>query len=176
MHRYLIKMCIMRGAKLPSFYKNMIFKEKVEALVSQGIAEKPAIFLIDLTISESQKITIILDGDLGVTLQDCIDVSRVIDNNLDREEHDYSLEVASAGVSTPLKLVRQYKKNIGRVLKVKTVTDKFEAKLDNANDDFITLTWTAREPKKIGKGKETVVKKAEIPYTDIKEATVIITF
>jgi len=166
----------MRGAKLPSFYKNMIFKEKVESLVSQGIAEKPAIFLIDLTISESQKITIILDGDLGVTLQDCIDVSRVIDNNLDREEHDYSLEVASAGVSTPLKLVRQYKKNIGRVLKVKTVTDKFEAKLDNANDDFITLTWTAREPKKIGKGKETVVKKVEIPYSDIKEATVIITF
>lgn len=166
----------MRGAQLPSFYKNMIFREKVEALVSQGIADKPAIFLIDLTISESQKIMVTLDGDQGVSLQDCIDISKVIDNNLDREEHDYSLEVASAGVSTPLKLVRQYKKNIGRVLKVKTNAEKFEAKLENANDEFITLTWSAREPKKVGKGKETVEKKIDIPYSEIKEAMVTITF
>ncbi|MDD2985640.1 ribosome assembly cofactor RimP [Flavobacterium sp.] len=154
----------------------MIFREKVEALVSQGIADKPAIFLIDLTISESQKIMVTLDGDQGVSLQDCIDISKVIDNNLDREEHDYSLEVASAGVSTPLKLVRQYKKNIGRVLKVKTNAEKFEAKLENANDEFITLTWSAREPKKVGKGKETVEKKIDIPYSEIKEAMVTITF
>ncbi len=154
----------------------MIFREKVEALVNQGIADKPAIFLIDLTISESQKIMVTLDGDQGVSLQDCIDISKVIDNNLDREEHDYSLEVASAGVSTPLKLVRQYKKNIGRVLKVKTNAEKFEAKLENANDEFITLTWSAREPKKVGKGKETVEKKIDIPYSEIKEAMVTITF
>jgi ribosome maturation factor RimP len=166
----------MRGAKLPSFYKNMIFKEKVETLVNQVLAEKSAVFLIDLKISDSQKITVTLDGDNGVSLQDCIDMSRAIENDLDREEHDYSLEVASAGVSTPLKLVRQYKKNIGRVLKVKTVTETIEAKLENVNDDFITLTWSAREPKKIGKGKETVEKKAEIPYSDIKEAIVTIIF
>lgn len=154
----------------------MIFKEKVEALVNQVLAEKSAVFLIDLKISDSQKITVTLDGDNGVSLQDCIDMSRAIENDLDREEHDYSLEVASAGVSTPLKLVRQYKKNIGRVLKVKTVTETIEAKLENVNDDFITLTWSAREPKKIGKGKETVEKKAEIPYSDIKEAIVTIIF
>lgn len=154
----------------------MIFREKVEALVNQGIAEKPAIFLIDLTISDNQKIMVTLDGDQGVSLQDCIDMSKIIDNNLDREEHDYSLEVASAGVSTPLKLVRQYKKNIGRVLKVKTVAEKFEAKLENANDEYITLTWSAREAKKVGKGKETVEKKIDIPYSDIKEAMVTITF
>ena len=154
----------------------MIFREKVEALVNQGIAEKPAIFLIDLTISDNQKIMVTLDGDQGVSLQDCIDMSKIIDNNLDREEHDYSLEVASAGVSTPLKLVRQYKKNIGRVLKVKTVAEKFEAKLENANDEYITLTWSAREAKKVGKGKETVEKKIDLPYSDIKEAMVTITF
>ena len=84
----------------------MIFKEKVGELIDQALAEKPAIFLIDVTISDSQKITITLDGDKGVSLQDCIDLSRAIENNLDREEHDFSLEVASAGVSTPLKLVR----------------------------------------------------------------------
>ncbi len=133
-------------------------------------------FLVDLSISESYKITVTLDGDNGVNLQDCIDVSRVIDNNLDREEQDYSLEVASAGVSTPLKLVRQYKKNIGRTLKVKTATETIEAKLDAASEESITLSWSAREPKKVGKGKETVEHKREIPYSEIKEAIVIIIF
>ncbi len=166
----------MRGAELPSFYKNMTFKEKVVALLNDGLAEKPAVFLIDLTITDSQKIIVTLDGDEGVTLQDCIDISRAIENNLDREEHDFSLEVASAGVSTPLKMVRQYKKNIGRVLKIKTATDTIEAKLVAVNDDFITLTWSAREPKKIGKGKETVEKNLELPYKEIKEAIVTITF
>ncbi|MCY1240598.1 Ribosome maturation factor RimP [compost metagenome] len=86
------------------------------------------------------------------------------------------MEVASGGVSAPLKLVRQYKKNIGRTLQVKTATEIITAELVDANDEFITLTWTAREPKKIGKGKETVEKRQELPYTDIKEAIVTITF
>jgi ribosome maturation factor RimP len=166
----------MRHALRASFYKNMTFKDKVVALLNQGLSEKPSVFLIDLTITESMKIIVTLDGDQGVTLQDCIDVSRAIENNLDREEQDFSLEVASAGVSTPLKLVRQYKKNIGRVLKVKTATTTIEAVLSEANEEFITLTWTAREPKKIGKGKETVEKKLTLPYTEIKEAIVTITF
>ncbi len=166
----------MRHALRASFYKNMTFKEKVVGLLNQGLSEKPSVFLIDLTITESMKIIVTLDGDQGVTLQDCIDISRAIEHNLDREEQDFSLEVASAGVSTPLKLVRQYKKNIGRTLKVKTATDNLEAVLADANEDFITLTWTAREPKKIGKGKETVEKKIELPYAEIKEAIVTITF
>jgi ribosome maturation factor RimP len=154
----------------------MTFKDKVIALLNQGLSEKPSVFLIDLTITESMKIIVTLDGDQGVTLQDCIDISRAIEQGLDREEQDFSLEVASAGVSTPLKLVRQYKKNIGRVLKVKTATDTIEAVLSEANEEFITLTWTAREPKKIGKGKETVEKKLALPYSEIKEAIVTITF
>ena len=86
----------MRGAELPSFYKNMTFRDKVLELLNVGLAAKPELFLIDFSISESQKIMVILDGDQGVTLQDCIDVSRAIEHNLDREEHDFSLEVASA--------------------------------------------------------------------------------
>lgn len=166
----------MRGQFVPSFYKNMTFKEKVTELLNEGLKEKPSIFLIDLTITDAFKIIVTLDGDNGVTLQDCIDISRAIEHNLDREEQDFSLEVASGGVSAPLKLVRQYKKNIGRTLQVKTATEIITAELVDVNDDFITLTWTAREPKKIGKGKETVEKRQEIPYADIKEAIVTITF
>jgi len=166
----------MREALLPSFYKNMTFKEQVSKLLNDVLSEKQEIFLIDLTISDSYKIIVTLDGDKGVNLQDCIDVSRIIENNLDREEHDFELEVASVGVGSPLKLKRQYKKNIGRTLKVKTEKETIEAELINADEQKIVLSWTAREPKKIGKGKETVQKKLELPYSDIIEAVVTINF
>ena len=154
----------------------MTFKEKVNTLLSEALSERPSLFLIDLTITDAFKIIVTLDDDKGVVLQDCIDISRAIENNLDREEQDFSLEVASAGVSSPLKHIRQYKKNIGRTLIVKTATENIEAELVEANDDFVILSWEAREPKKIGKGKETVQKRVEIPYVDIKEAIVTITF
>lgn len=154
----------------------MTFKEKVQQLLEAGLEEKPSVFLIDLTITDAFKIIVTLDGDNGVALQDCIDISRAIEHNLDREEQDFSLEVASFSVGSPLKLVRQYKKNIGRTLIVKTATETIEAELAAATDEAITLVWEAREPKKIGKGKETVQKKVEIPYADLKEAIVTITF
>ncbi|SHF84307.1 ribosome maturation factor RimP [Flavobacterium defluvii] len=166
----------MRGLSVPSFYKIMTFKEKVNGLITEALLEKPSIFLIDLAISDSFKISVGLDGDNGVMLQDCIDISRAIENNLDREEQDFSLEVASVGVGSPLKLVRQYKKNIGRTLIVTTNNEKIEAELVEANDVFIILSWKAREPKKVGKGKETVQKQQQIPYTEIKEAVVTVTF
>jgi ribosome maturation factor RimP len=154
----------------------MTFKEKVNTLIKEALLEKPSIFLIDLNISDSFKISVGLDGDNGVSLQDCIDISRAIENNLDREEQDFSLEVASVGVGSPLKFTRQYIKNIGRTLIVTTNTEKIEAELVEANDVFIILSWEAREPKKVGKGKETVQKTQQIPYTEIKEAIVTVTF
>lgn len=166
----------MRGLSVPSFYKIMTFKEKVNGLITEALLEKPSIFLVDLAVSDSFKISVGLDGDNGVALQDCIDVSRAVENNLDREEQDFSLEVASVGVGTPLKMIRQYKKNVGRTLIVTTNTEKIEAELIEANDVFIILSWKAREPKKVGKGKETVQKEQQIPYTEIKEAVVTVTF
>ena len=166
----------MREALLPSFYNNMAFKEKVFRLLEEGLQEKPSIFLIDLTITDSYKIIVTLDGDNGVQLQDCIDVSRTLENNLDREEQDFSLEVASVGVGSPLKMARQYIKNIGRTLIVKLATETIEAELVEVTDNFITLSWQAREPKKIGKGKETVQKRQEIPFSEIKQAVVTVTF
>jgi ribosome maturation factor RimP len=154
----------------------MTFKEKVVELLTTALEERPSLFLIDLSISSANKIMVTLDGDNGVNLQDCIDVSRAIEHNLDREETDFSLEVASYGATSPMTLQRQYKKNIGRIVSVKTATEQIEADLAEANDDFIVLEWEAREPKQVGKGKETVLKRAEIPYQDIKEAVVVIKF
>ena len=155
----------------------MTFKEKVLNLLNQGLEAKPAVFLIDLTITDSNKIIVTLDGDNGVQLQDCVDVSRSIEQHLDREELDFSLEVASVGVGSPLKMLRQYKKNVGRTLIVKLLDGTtIEAKLEEATDEHIVLSWEAREPKKVGKGKETVQKRKEISYNDIKEAIVTIIF
>ena len=161
---------------MPLFIKIMTFKDKVNGLLTQVLLDKPSVFLIDLTITDNFKIIVNIDGDNGVVLQDCIDISRAIENNLDREEQDFSLEVASVGVGSVLKMVRQYKKNVGRTLIVKLATQTIEAELVEANDNFIILSWKAREPKKTGKGKETVQKRQEVNYTDIKEAIVTVTF
>ena len=83
----------------------MTFKDKVNDLLTEVLLDKPSVFLIDLTITDSFKIIVNIDGDNGVVLQDCIDISRAIDSNLDREEQDFSLEVASVGVGSPLKMV-----------------------------------------------------------------------
>ncbi|HIB47695.1 MAG TPA: ribosome assembly cofactor RimP [Flavobacteriaceae bacterium] len=151
-------------------------RKKVEELLNQALAEMPSLFLIDLSISEANQIRVVLDGDQGVSVQDCIDVSRAIEHNLDREEQDFSLEVHSAGVSEPLSLVRQYKKNIGRNLQVKTAEETIEGELVAVTDDSVTLKWKAREPKPVGKGKVTVQKEAVLPYNDIVEAKVMIKF
>jgi ribosome maturation factor RimP len=154
----------------------MTFKEKVKNTLEQALEGHPDLFLIDFHITDSYKIIVTLDGDNGVQLQDCIDISRAIDNNLDREEQDFSLEVASAGASSPLKMIRQYKKNIGRTLKIKTASQTIEALLTAVEGENISVEWSSREPKKIGKGKETVLHKENISTKDIIEALVVITF
>lgn len=152
-------------------------REKVTQLLGNALEKNKSLFLIDLNISEDNQIRVILDGDRGVTVEDCMSVSREIEHNLDREEHDFSLEVMSAGVSEPLTLPRQFKKNIGRNIKVKTKSDeKIEGELIAATDENCTLTWAAREPKPVGKGKVTVQKEAIVPYKNIMEAKVMVTF
>lgn len=153
-----------------------MLKEKVENLLQEAFEENNSLFLIELNIDSSNHISVVIDGDKGVTVNDCIFVSRKIENNLDREEEDFSLEVTSAGVSQPLKLPRQYKKNIGRILAVTTSAEKLQGELVKIEDDKITLQWEAREPKAVGKGKITVQKEAVVSLENIIEAKVIIIF
>lgn len=153
-----------------------MLKEKVEKLADKVFEENKSLFLISLEVNSANNIKVVIDGDEGVSVNDCIQVSRAIEHNLDREEEDFSLEVTSAGVSEPLLMPRQYKKNIGRRLKVKTTNDKFEGDLIAADESGIKLSWKAREPKPVGKGKITVQKEVILPYSDIMEAKVRITF
>jgi ribosome maturation factor RimP len=149
---------------------------KVTDLVNEALALNESLYLIDLSISENNKIKVTIDGDKGVPLSECIRVSRNVEHNFDREEEDFSLEVSTPDISNPLKVKRQYIKNLNRILKVKTSEQDMEGVLVEADEDKIVLNWKAREPKPIGKGKVTVQKTATIPYKDIKEAKVKIVF
>ena len=153
-----------------------MFVNTVKELLQNGLSERDDLFLIDFSITTDNTIKVIIDGDRGVKVEDCMFISRTIEHNLDREDIDFSLEVASAGASTPLQIPRQYKKNKGRNLKVKTVNRTIEGNLVEANEESISLEWKAREPKPIGKGKVTVRKTANIAYKDIVEAKVMIKF
>lgn len=165
----------MRGRKVPSFYTKM-FKNTVKDLLDDALTERPDLFLIDFNVNEANHIKVIVDGDNGVLVEDCMFLSRAIEHNLDREEQDFSLEVMSAGAASPLVNKRQYKRHINRTLKVKTTSDKIEGVLANASDDSILLEWKTREPKPVGKGKVTVKKQANVAYDDIVEAKVMIKF
>lgn len=153
-----------------------MLKEQAEALLDQVLKENPELFLIDFSVSPANQIRIIIDGDKGVTLEDCMTVSRAIEHNLDRETIDFSLEVTSPGATEPMTMPRQYQKNIGRKLKVKTSESTIEGTLVEASEEGVTLEWKAREPKPVGKGKTTVVKTKAVPYSEIIKANVVLKF
>ena len=145
----------MKGTKSPLFlYFILRFKmnqTKVLDLVNEALALNESLYLIDLSISTTNKIHITVDGVNGVPLSECIRISRNVEHNFDREEEDFSLEVSTPDIAHPLKVKRQYIKNINRILKVKTSEQEFEGTLVEADEDKIVLNWKAREPKPIGK-------------------------
>ena len=153
-----------------------MFKDIVKGLLEKGLEERNDLFLVDFSIASDNTIKIIIDGDQGVAVEDCMFISRAVEHNLDREEQDFSLEVASAGATSPLINKRQYIKNLGRTLDVKTKSDNIEGKLIQATENEITLQWKSREPKPVGKGKVTVQKQADIAYENIVEAKVMVKF
>lgn len=154
-----------------------MFKDIVKDLLDQALNQRKDLFLIDFEILSDNTIRVVIDGDKGVLVEDCIYISRAIEHNLDREEQDFSLEVTSCGATSPLQLPRQYNKHIGRNLEVKTVEgDKVEGQLADVNEEDITLKWKTREPKPVGKGKVTVTKEVNIAFENIKEAKVKIKF
>jgi ribosome maturation factor RimP len=154
-----------------------MFKKTVEDLLQTALDERQDLFLIDFSLSSDHAIKIVIDGDNGVLVEDCMFISRAIEHNIDREEHDFSLEVLSSGAATPLVLPRQYKKHVGRGLEVKTVDgEKIEGELVNVSDEGVVLKWKTREPKPVGKGKVTVTKEANVAFDNIKEAIVKIKF
>ncbi|GGE18781.1 ribosome assembly cofactor RimP [Psychroflexus salis] len=150
--------------------------QKAETYLKQAITENPQLFVVSLDVTNANHIKVVIDGDQDVSISDCMAVSRAIEHELDRDEEDFAVEVTSFGVGEKLMFPRQFIKNVGRKLDVETDKEKIKADLVSATSQAIRLTWKAREPKPVGKGKHTVDKEVELAYADIKQAKVMITF
>lgn len=154
-----------------------MLEQKVENILQQVFIDYPELFLIELNVDSQQRIKITIDGDQGVRVADCVAISRAVEQHLDREAYDFSLEVSSAGAFSPLVQIRQYPKNIGRTLELTTLDDKnIEGVLEKVEPDAIVISWKERVAKEKGKGKVTVQKTETIPFDHIKKSNVKIIF
>ena len=133
------------------------------------------IFLVSIKIKPINNIKIYLDADSGLGIEKCIKINRALYKIMEEmgmyPDGDFSLEVSSPGVDEPLKLLRQYKKNISRNVEVITNDDiKQEGKLVSITDDAITIEYTE------GKGKKAITKQVEFSFADIKQTKVQVKF
>ena len=133
------------------------------------------IFLVSIKIKPINNIKIYLDADGGLGIEKCIKINRALYRIMEEmgmyPDGDFSLEVSSPGVDEPLKLLRQYKKNIGRNVEVTLNDDtKKEGTLSAVNEEAITITYTE------GKGKKAVIVQADISFIDIKQTKVQVKF
>lgn len=149
---------------------------QVTQLVNQAISERSDLFLVSCKVSASNDIHIEIDGDSGASLDDCMMVSRFVENSFDREVVDFALTVTTPDVTKPLSLPRQYQKNIGRVMQIRTDDVQIEGKLTAIEDEHLILEYKARVPKEVGKGKMTITKQDRIKIDSIKQSKVKIVF
>lgn len=147
--------------------------------IATSFLESPTHFLVDVIISGNRvqkKVVVIIDGDEGVTIETCANLSRALSAKLDEDElmeENYTLEVSTPGVDFPLKMKRQYKKHIGRGFKI-TLNDKeiVKGKLMGTTDEVIQL----EVEEKAGKGKKMDVKSVDIPFDKVDKAFVQVSF
>ena len=126
-------------------------------------------YVVGLKITTDNRIFVDIDGDNGINIDDCIELSRAIESNLDREVEDYELNVSSAGADSPLKLPRQYRRHVGRTLAVKTLDDReLEGVLKEVEDDHIVLRTKGT--------KKAAPETITLAFSDIKSANVVIQF
>ncbi|HEY5368808.1 MAG TPA: ribosome assembly cofactor RimP [Hanamia sp.] len=148
---------------------------KIEDFVKRHIEKSADLFLVDVNSAPGNKITVLLDGDNGITIDNCTEINKALYKFIEETElfgdANFSLEVSSSGVDRPLQLLRQYKKSIGRTVEV-VMNDgtKIEGVLTQVNQENIIIE------EKTGKGNKMIMKSATILFNQIKHTTVLITF
>ena len=149
--------------------------KNIEDFVAGITSQSETVFPVEIKISPANDIKVFLDADDGITIEKCTSINKALYKYIEESElfpgGNFSLEVSSPGVDEPLKLFRQYKKNIGRRIEV-VMNDgtKAEGKLLNISDDEIIIE------DKTGKGNKTTVKTTTILFNQIKHTKVLITF
>jgi len=145
--------------------------QAVEQMVKALLEDDPAYFLVDMRIKPTNNVKVYLDGDQGITIEKCIAINRALYKKIEEAglfpNGDFSLEVSSPGLDEPLKLFRQYKKNVGRPVEV-ILKDgiKVTGKMVEVQDDSILVEETK------GKNKKMEVIKHHFPFENIKSTKI----
>ena len=163
-----------RGHKSPILLF-MVERSKIESFVNEVIDDN--IFIVDIKISTSNKINVLIDSITGTTIKDCITVSRNIENNLDREVEDFELEVSTPGLSEAFKVPQQYEKNLGRQVETQLKDGhKIKGELKGFDGNIIELV----EEKMIKPEGEKRKRKVEVNHSinidDAVSTKVVISF
>ena len=154
----------------------MIDRNVVSGIVNEWLEDKEY-FLVDVSVSPDDKIVVEIDHAEGVWIDDCVELSRFIESKLDREEEDYELEVGSAGIGQPFKVLKQYLIHIGKEVEVLTRDGKkLEGVLKDANEENITLTVLKKVKPEGAKRPKLVEEDITYTYNDIKYTKYLISF
>lgn len=171
--------CSERGRKSPLFLKKMLDRKYILQLIDERIAELDnGLYVVELNISASNVIHVELDKIKGgVSVNDCVSVSRNIEHNLDREKQDFELHVSSAGLDKPIRHINQYSKNIGRSFKVvMNDGEKYEGELMKLTETGIVVKQISLQKSVEKRRKIQVEEILELPFSDIKESKIVISF
>ena len=132
---------------------------------------------MDINVSSGNAIRVEIDGDDGVKINDCVQISRHIEGSYDREEVDFELTVSSAGMDQAFKILRQYQRYIGRDVEMKTTNgDKIKGILVSADDTAVVLETTRKEKIEGKKKKQIIIENKTVPMEQVKETKVVISF
>lgn len=168
----------LEGTDSPLFVYTIFLMDLVEEIRSLAARNlSPDKFVVEVLVSGKKipkRVLITIDGDHGITIDDCADLSRKIAKEMDEQaffgDENYLLEVSTPGVDQPLKLKRQYYKNVGRNLKVKVHENITEGKLKEVSGDQIVLV------QETGAGKKKELKEIAIPFSEIEKTFVLVSF
>ena len=154
----------------------MILKQTVNQILDDFLKET-GYYLVDLNIANDNRILIEIDSFEGVSIDFCVELNRFIESQLDREVEDYELEVSSAGLTEPFKVLKQYEKNIGNEVEVLTKTGKkLTGVLTNATENDFELEIEKIEKPEGSKRKTIVSEVLTFKYEEIKHTKYIIRF
>ena len=142
-----------------------------------SVIEETSIFVVDIRVDTSNKISVEVDKPEGITIEECIKISRAVENSLDRETEDFELEVSSPGLTESFKVIEQYRKNCGRMVDVvKKDGQKINGLLQHADGEGIVLEVKTKIKEAGQKRAKTVMQTIVIKFSEIKATKVTITF
>ena len=145
-------------------------------LAAEQYAEGNGLFVVSVDISKDNDVDVVIDADdRDVTLDDCVGMTGYIQERVSRDEEDYSLTIGSAGLTSPFKVLRQWKKAVGTEIQLTRKSgERVNASLLSADEEGVEISYQRKAEGKGAKAKETVTE--HLLYSDIKTAKPIIKF